>query len=488
MKFSRLFLFSLTFLIVTLMLNLHIDSTYASPASIAFVVAETGSLTDKETAIKSRVEGWGWTVTLKDDDAVADSWEPETYDGVIISQSVSSGKVTWMCNEVVGFLSYEGYIADDFDMATGMETVEAQTTINIVDNTHYVTSPYSTGNLVVSSSDVYCYATGWANDVNDLAQIVGEATQAIILEIDKDENGVSGSPVPERRVFYGVASHDVGNDLWNAAGWNIFDRAFKWVCYETEEGQDLTFTLPETVQPTATSAKMMELAYTNTETVQPLESLQFGKELPFMFSEAVSFSETSSAMRELLFTLSETVDVTASMTMTKELAIAFFELFETIEPLSNLVVTKELLFSFSQTVSIIESLSVAIGLTFTLSETTQPLATLSFGKEIPFTLSETIAFSESVSKAMEKLLVLSETVNVESILSASFEIWIEFFEFWETINITPTLHAFELPVAIEYATKGFVVAMAVAFMAVAMSMAIVFMYRESKVKRRRTTL
>lgn len=207
-------------------------TTTVPPASIAFLVADTGSLTSKETAIKNRVEGWGWTVTLKDDDATPDSWDSTTYDGVIISQSVTSSSVTWLCSKAVGFLSYELYLVDDFDMGDPNPATPSITQINIVDNTHYITSPYSTGNLTVltSAKDVG-FAENWANDVNDLAQKTDDATLAAILEIDKGETLVGGGAAPERRVLW-IPGNMEGSDSFNSDGWNLFDRALKWVCYQ----------------------------------------------------------------------------------------------------------------------------------------------------------------------------------------------------------------------------------------------------------------
>jgi len=198
---------------------------------IALVVGNSGALTAKETAIKAKVERWGWLVDVKDDGLAADSWDPETYDGVIISQSVTSGNVTWMCDEAVGFLNYENGLMDDFDMGTGSGAIANQTDINIVDNTHYITRHYPTGNITVTAASGWIYWSGWANDVNDLGQQVGQATRACLLEVDKGETLVGGGAAPERRVGWLIGA-GTGNDIFNTDGWHLFFRALKWVCHQ----------------------------------------------------------------------------------------------------------------------------------------------------------------------------------------------------------------------------------------------------------------
>ena len=201
--------------------------------SVAFVVDNPASLNAKETAIKSRLEGFGWTVTLYNDGDTPDSWTPTDYDLVLISQTVTSTNVTWICNDAVPIWTEEWGLVDDVQLGTGGGNTSptTYTQVNIVDNTHYITLPYSTGLLTVCSASAFGYGTGWANDVDNLGEIPGDSTKSCLLEIDKNETGADGNPTPERRVYFGIAAFAT-TDVLNTAGWDLFDRSVKWLAYQ----------------------------------------------------------------------------------------------------------------------------------------------------------------------------------------------------------------------------------------------------------------
>jgi len=85
------------------------------PPDIRFVVGDS-NLNVGDQALKARLELMGYNVHLRDDDYVSPS-DADGMDLVLVSSSVSSGKVTSTFRDVaVGVVVCESYIFDDMDL------------------------------------------------------------------------------------------------------------------------------------------------------------------------------------------------------------------------------------------------------------------------------------------------------------------------------------------------------------------------------------
>ena len=170
----------------------------------------------------------GHTVTYQDDDD--QTWNPATFDAVVISESVLSFKTAWLKNEAVGLLTLEGANWDELELGSaGSSAGGGDTDIDITDNTHYITAVFPTGVRTVTTATTNLgEMRGWANGVNKLGHYAASPTMAKLLEVEKGgilQGGVNTAA--ERRVFLGAQFF--GN--LNADGKTLFNRSLDWVAY-----------------------------------------------------------------------------------------------------------------------------------------------------------------------------------------------------------------------------------------------------------------
>jgi len=179
----------------------------------------------------------GHSVTYVDDGTNWAAWDPSTgcggsaCDAVVISESVSSSNVADLKGKAIGILTVEGANWDEFDLGTGGDSSDGGSAdINIVDNSHYITSVFSTGTITVATASTNAgYISGWSNDVTNLAHYDGAATWSKLLVVEKGGTLVDATSAAERRVFFGAKYF--GN--LNADGITLFNRALDWVAYNT---------------------------------------------------------------------------------------------------------------------------------------------------------------------------------------------------------------------------------------------------------------
>ena len=83
------------------------DTLTEGVLNLAFIVGDDLNLdTNKDTPIKNHLENASHTVTIKDDGDT--SYDPTSFDAIVISESSSSGNTGWLQNETVGILTVEG--------------------------------------------------------------------------------------------------------------------------------------------------------------------------------------------------------------------------------------------------------------------------------------------------------------------------------------------------------------------------------------------
>jgi len=201
--------------------------------NIALIVGKVNDLhSQKDIPLKQHLEvDLGHTVDVKDDGDK--SWDPESYDVVVISESVLSAKTDWLRHAEVPILSVEGANADEFILGDGGSSKGGKSTeVVIFDNTHPITAHLAQGAVVpVTTSDQNLgYMTEWddepASEVQMLAYYnsAGE-WKAKILVADKGDILADGdTPAADKRVFFGARYF--GN--LNPAGVTLFDKALEW--------------------------------------------------------------------------------------------------------------------------------------------------------------------------------------------------------------------------------------------------------------------
>jgi hypothetical protein len=175
--------------------------------NIAFVVADPESLdSDRDTPVYNYLTADGHTVTYKAHDD--ETYNPITFDCIVISDSCTSANLAWLKTAGVGILTLDSYNYDEFELGTGNVETPTDDDIRIKEPTHYITDNYLLNQQVeIATATTNLGAmTGWAQDVSDLAQSWDTASEAWILAVDKDETLQGGvNTAAERRVYLGAA-------------------------------------------------------------------------------------------------------------------------------------------------------------------------------------------------------------------------------------------------------------------------------------------
>jgi hypothetical protein len=247
------------------------DTLTEGVLNLAFIVGDDLNLdANKDTPIKNHLENAGHTVTIKDDGDT--SYDPTSFDAIVISESSFSSSTGWLKNELVGILTVEGVNNDEFELASsGGSGTQTDNDVKIVNATHYITQEYNVSDVVTIAtlSTNRGHMSGWANDVTLLAHSNDTASEAWILAVEKGgilQGGVNTAA--ERRVFLGAQYFD----NLNSNGKNFFDRALEWVSYT--EG-DANYNLDLEVQWTSADyTQTNEELCIKTETFSGSENIQ----------------------------------------------------------------------------------------------------------------------------------------------------------------------------------------------------------------------
>lgn len=121
---------------------------------LLLVVPDQNNLDAQDTARQAAIASWGYQVTLISASASQASFDEAvtTADVAYISEQVISDNLnTKLTNKSIGVLNEEGALYDEFSISTAA-VYYVDDAIKITDNTHDITSDFSTGNLVISDS------------------------------------------------------------------------------------------------------------------------------------------------------------------------------------------------------------------------------------------------------------------------------------------------------------------------------------------------
>lgn len=204
-------------------------------ASALFVVGST-TLTAADTAIRNRLQGLGFNVTIKTG-AAATSADANAKDLVLISATVASADVnTKFKRSAVGVINLEDALQDDLALTStnssdfGRTTV-GQTQVTMLTSTDPLSAGLSGNQTVVSSGRNFVWGRPNGNAIK-VATLLGDATRFSIYRYEAGATlfgtNTDGTPflAPDRRVSF-FAWEDAATAL-NTNGWNLFDAAVRW--------------------------------------------------------------------------------------------------------------------------------------------------------------------------------------------------------------------------------------------------------------------
>lgn len=198
--------------------------------NLVMVVGSTTLSTDDQ--IKSALfEGWGWTVTAIDDGTADYSTAAANNDVMYISESASGSTVgTKATNLDIGVVSEENLLDDDMEFSSSpVDRADVGgTQIDIVDNSHYITSTFSTGVLTIytSSTNNYENRATVASGAEVLAEGVG-SNYATLMAFDTGATLDDLSSAVNRRVGL-TAFNQSDPTLWNNDARTLVMRALDW--------------------------------------------------------------------------------------------------------------------------------------------------------------------------------------------------------------------------------------------------------------------
>lgn len=203
-----------------------------STRSLLMLVADLSSLTNEEAGRKQLIESWGYAVTCataSEPQSVYDTF-PGNYDLVYVPASVAFGDVTsklkllpiGVVNEVTTLTAYLGFTSG----TSGFYGSQ----ITVADNTHYITAPYSTGDLTVTTS--WQSLCRFVNSMGPGFQLLGArpySNDPVLMTLDAGDELLWGGAAPARRVMLPWGSNsefDVSH--LNTDGKAILRRAIDW--------------------------------------------------------------------------------------------------------------------------------------------------------------------------------------------------------------------------------------------------------------------
>jgi hypothetical protein len=212
----------------------------AQAMTVLLVVVNTASLTTEEAAIKTKIQSWGYTVTtvaqgdtqtnINTAVAAADVvYVPYTIQEWVLTSELRTASKGVVCSEnqedaYMGFSTSPGW------------TFSA-TQINITNNTHYITSPFSTGLLTIfnSSSTLNLMNTTYASGLQKLGDQNSGSNGLCVMDpgatLAQTTGGNSTASGRRVRICWGGDAFTIST--LNSNGLTILQRSLLWAANMT---------------------------------------------------------------------------------------------------------------------------------------------------------------------------------------------------------------------------------------------------------------
>ncbi len=198
--------------------------------NIAFIYQEqSGQLPAADQNKIDLMQAWGYNVDTYDDLNLG-ALTPSSYDSLFISSTTLSTRVGDQFNSTdSGIVSEDSLLSDDFDMASVSYT-QSGTNLDIIDNSHFLLSPFAPGTLPVYSQpmEVLSYGGTVAAGVEALADI--DSLGSLVVA-DTGASLLGGATAAGRRVLLPLGRSFETNFNWdflNNNGLIMVQRALEW--------------------------------------------------------------------------------------------------------------------------------------------------------------------------------------------------------------------------------------------------------------------
>jgi type II secretory pathway pseudopilin PulG len=199
--------------------------------NVLFIVDNPSSLTSQAQYRKTWVESWGYVVEL-----ISASDTQSAFDAAVarnhvafISEEINSNNLgTKLVDTQIGVVCEEPYLMDEFGFTDSYQ-LYSKSKINIVDNSHFITEVFATGDLTIltSDSEFYSVTGGLGGGVDVLALRVGKTEQAMVV-IETGGGLFGGGIAAGRRVQLPWGGDNFNGNLLNDDGKTLMKRAIAW--------------------------------------------------------------------------------------------------------------------------------------------------------------------------------------------------------------------------------------------------------------------
>jgi hypothetical protein len=193
-----------------------------------FVVGNT-TLSAADQALKTRLEGLSFVVTVKLDSASAAS-DATGKQLVLISETCSSGNVLGKFLSVSQpVITLEPAIQDEMNMTgatwgTDQGTVASATQVNVLSSAGALAAGLSGNTTVVSAANTFIWGVPGAS-ATVISRVVGSSTQATSYKYEAGATLISGTAAGKRAACF---PHGATAPSLNANGWALFDALVNW--------------------------------------------------------------------------------------------------------------------------------------------------------------------------------------------------------------------------------------------------------------------
>ena len=203
-----------------------------SSKSILFVTSPANPLRSEDEARKTQFEDWGWTVNVIDDDASASEFD-EAFtenDVVYVAENTSSSKVDEdLWDAPIGVVNEDSGLWYILGITRGYASGYWGNAIDVIDNSHYITQPFETGSLQITTSNQSLLYGGSRLGTGVVA--IGErpsSNQAALATIDSGVTQWYRRPAPARRVSLPIAGSSFDWRTLTADGLTLIERSLDW--------------------------------------------------------------------------------------------------------------------------------------------------------------------------------------------------------------------------------------------------------------------
>jgi hypothetical protein len=200
--------------------------------ALLFVVTDVTSPTAQESIRQALFETWGYTVTLIDDNDTQANFDAAVAENDVayVSCEIDELLGAKLQDAAIGVVNEEWQHVADLGFASQAAFASGATGILVVDNTQYITAPFSLGTVTVFTSGQSIGQLGGtlAPDLVPLANDSAAPTETTLATLDTGAITWDLGSAPGRRTQlpWGAAGFDV--NALNTDGQTIMKRALEW--------------------------------------------------------------------------------------------------------------------------------------------------------------------------------------------------------------------------------------------------------------------